>query len=318
MAKRSSDKVRRTMQEIVENDSPQHRPIKPVQTALEKTPAHESGNDNSQNRLTDHEIDVGETTDFEINDSGLGSPTKFSLRKPREVSLSQHSSTDSGEGIGKPFLPPHRPRTPLLYVMDDNQETAEVIRLRAMQTVIGRSRGDILIENDAHVSDRHAEIRRELKEGTFTWVLNDLRSTNGTYVKVLKQNLAEGDCLLLGQRYFRFSRVESNESERRSDRLPSCALVQFAVAAGEKRQIHLLNQSKPNLIGNGQAGPKATWKDEFLDQEHARIACDQNDQWCIEDLGSLNGTWIKTQSLPLLDGISFQLGGQRFTFCIDN
>ena len=319
MAKRPSDeKVRRTMEEIVGKD-PVHRPpvpAKPIETNHQNAPKVKRAAEKKEDprRRTDQEL-LGKTTDFEIEDSEP--VAKFSRRKPVALSLPEmdSSSTDSVDDSGKAatFFPTHRPKTPILYMMDDNQESAEAFRLRAMQTVIGRSRGDILIGNDAHVSERHAEIRRDLKGDQFSWILNDLKSTNGSYVQILKQNLVEGDCMLLGSRYFRFSQVDTDSiTDLRY------ALVQYAFASGEKRQIYMLDRKKENLVGNRQSCSQGKiWDDKFLDHEHAKIVCDHNNQWSIEDLGSVNGTWIKFHSLTLTDGISFQLGGQRFTFCTE-
>lgn len=298
--------------EEIDKDPVARKPVKPVETAHRNAPKVKDTNDKEDRwRKTDQEL--SKTADFEIDDSGPSA--EFSRRKPVALSLPEmdSSSTDSGSNSGRAqtFFPSHRPKTPILYMMDDNQESAEAFRLRGMQTVIGRSRGDILIGNDAHVSERHAEIRRELKGDKFSWLLNDLKSTNGSYVQILKQNLVEGDCLLLGSRYFRFSQVDSDSiTDLRY------ALVQYAFASGEERRIYMLDRKKANIIGNQQSSSEGkTWDDKFLDHEHARIVCDQNNQWSVEDLGSVNGTWIKFYSLELIDGISFQLGGQRFTFC---
>ena len=304
MTKRSSDEVRRTMEEIVEEAAARlpDSDIDPPEAS------GELDSEKSSLRVTSAGIDDAEASD------------SFSLRKPARASLPQHGSAPSkpgaSNGQAETFSPRYKPKTPILYLMDDNQETAEAIRLRGMQTLIGRSRGDILLSNDAHVSDRHAEIRRELKGDTFSWVLNDLKSTNGTYVQIQKQGLTEGDCLLFGGKYFRFSKADSELSGRSGSE--QYALVQFAYARGEQPSVFMLDRSKENVIGNKQSWSSGqTWKDEFLDAEHAKIVCGNGGRWTVEDLASVNGTWIKTQSLALIDGISFQLGGQRFIFSID-
>lgn len=311
-----SDKYRRTMEEIADEAVPQSADSDNDSPDADAKPCSEK----SAHRVTNMEIEEVEADDG------------FSLRKPDTVSsvavtspfiaetsplIAETSPLIAGasDKKAKTFSPHHKPKTPILYIMDDNQETAEAVRLRGVQTLIGRSRGDILLSNDAHVSDRHAEIRREIKEDTCTWILNDLKSTNGTYVQIHKRELNEGDCLLLGGKYFRFSKVDSALSNQTGPE--NYALVQFASARGEQQSVFMLNRSKENVVGNGQRWlNNQTWEDEFLEDDHAKIVCNTGKQWTIEDLASANGTWIKTDSIVLINGSSFQLGGQRFIFSI--
>lgn len=261
-------------------------------------------------------------TKQELNDS---SPEFSRKKSPRGIYLPELDSNDQvgqtakSEGQANIYRAEHRPLTPILYMMDDNQESAEAIRLRTRQTVIGRTRGDIKIPNDAHVSDRHVEIRREFANERYFWLLSDLKSTNGTYVQVQKQHLNEGDCLFLGGRYFCFSKFDEESDE--DDGLESVrfGLVQFAHRKRDQRLLYTLSRDKENIIGNQQfdAGGNE-WQDAFLDRQHARITCDNQHRWMIEDLGSRNGTWIRFKSLELEDGISFQVGGQRFVFCVES
>ena len=217
---------------------------------------------------------------------------------------------DSRATGSKTFYPKHRPPTPLLYIMDDNQETAQTIRVRANQIVIGRQRGDIKIPNDAHISDRHAEIRREKENGRYLWLLTDLRSTNGTYVRVAQQNIKEGDCFLLGARYFRFSKLDKRDE---NDEL-QFGLIQFANSKDEPRKIYLLRSGK-NIIGDSKVDAAGeVWDDSFLDDEHVNFERDEAGQWAVFDLASHNGVWVKVNSRELTHGLSFQLGGQRFIF----
>src|SRR6185436_13933058 len=78
--------------------------------------------------------------------------------------------------------------------------------IEGAKAVLGRSKDcDVQVE-DANVSRRHAELRRE---GT-TWWLVDLDSTNGTELngkRVQKARLSEGDTITLGARRERASRA---------------------------------------------------------------------------------------------------------------
>lgn len=75
--------------------------------------------------------------------------------------------------------------------------------LRAPETTLGRTSGDILLPEDPFVSSRHA---------AFQWtgtgcVLKDLGSTNGCYVRIRGRTaVADGDFILVGHHLFQFRR----------------------------------------------------------------------------------------------------------------
>ena len=311
-------------------DDPRHTVNEPDDDSLRrtipetrKTEADEESLLKRPNQIFDDQLDkqsgsLGNPASRKTMRDLLDTKTEFDRKRIAPVSLPDSESTsrttDERMEQAAVYRPAHRPATPILYMMDDNQVTGEAIRLRAAQTLIGRGRGDITVPNDAHVSERHVEIRRELVDGRYRWHLNDLKSTNGTYVRILKQDLAEGDCLLFGERYFRFSIFDPEPQTNDPTRY---ALVQFAQGKGETRRLFMLDPDKANLIGREQQDFEGNvWDDSFLDSEHAELTCSEG-FWKVEDLGSLNGTWVRTQAFELVDGISFQLGGQRFTFSLD-
>lgn len=68
------------------------------------------------------------------------------------------------------------------------------------ELVLGREEGDMLFPDDLNVSARHARITRDDKG----LVLEDLDSSNGTYVRVREPvTLQHGDHLFLGQQLLR-------------------------------------------------------------------------------------------------------------------
>ena len=87
------------------------------------------------------------------------------------------------------FRPKLRPPTAVLKILDDNQQTGELVRLRSDRTIIGRSEGEIRIPHDERISSSHAELVRTGDGKGWTWYLNDLESTNGTFVLVEKARL---------------------------------------------------------------------------------------------------------------------------------
>lgn len=81
-------------------------------------------------------------------------------------------------------------------------EEADAWLLQEPEIAIGRDRGDIVFPQDAFVSGSHARLRRS-KDGC---VLEDLGSSNGTYLKIPgRWELKDSDVLLLGQQIVRLS-----------------------------------------------------------------------------------------------------------------
>ena len=69
------------------------------------------------------------------------------------------------------------------------------------QLIIGRDGADVTIADDRFLSARHAEVA----EAGGRFVLRDLRSTNGTYVRIRGEvELRPGDCLMIGGQVFKF------------------------------------------------------------------------------------------------------------------
>jgi len=66
--------------------------------------------------------------------------------------------------------------------------------------LLGRTQGDVTFADDPQVSTRHAGVRREGRR----WLLEDLGSTNGTYLKIRGRcRLESGDILLCGSQLLR-------------------------------------------------------------------------------------------------------------------
>src|SRR5437016_5702646 len=118
----------------------------------------------------------------------------------RAVTLKE--STANGDTVT--YRPVHRPPMSILCVFHDGREDGEWVPLRKDKVVIGRSEGDIVIPHDAMMSGRHAEISREVIKGGFRWFLTDLKSRNGTFVRVADTPIQHGQEILLGSRRFRF------------------------------------------------------------------------------------------------------------------
>ncbi len=66
-------------------------------------------------------------------------------------------------------------------------------------TTIGRERGDVLFAEDGYVSGSHARLLS--RDGSTQ--LSDLRSSNGTFLRIRNRNIPNGSFLLMGQQLFR-------------------------------------------------------------------------------------------------------------------
>jgi len=72
----------------------------------------------------------------------------------------------------------------MLTVCDDGKLDGEVIRIRDQRFVIGLSEGDLKIPFDGRISARHVEITLQTVGGLHRWVVTDLQSTHGTFVRL--------------------------------------------------------------------------------------------------------------------------------------
>jgi pSer/pThr/pTyr-binding forkhead associated (FHA) protein len=214
----------------------------------------------------------------------------------------------------------------LLCILDDGKQDGELVRLRADRTTIGRSAGDVRIPHDVQMSSQHAEIVREALPTGWRWVLQDLGSTNGTFIRVgstVLHNLSE---LLLGQGRYRF---EAGMAP------PSGGPAADMSGATQMPQTAALKGLVPSLVEFTSAGvvqrfpltlpeywfgsdPRAAsivrHNDPFVDAQHARFFRDRSGQWHAANNGSINGLWLRIKAIPLDKSCHFRLGEQRFIF----
>ncbi len=108
----------------------------------------------------------------------------------------------------QPFRPVFRPPVAVLEICDDGRDEGEFIRIRVESLTIGRSSADLLIAHDSQISSTHARISRRLIQGAYQWFLTDLNSTNGTFIRVAKVTLTDGQLILLGSHRYLFRAVQ--------------------------------------------------------------------------------------------------------------
>ena len=122
---------------------------------------------------------------------------------PAAASLSAQPTPNEGPSATL-FRPTVRPPVAVLTVYDDGKLDGEVIRIRDQRFVIGRTEGDLKIPIDGRISSRHVEITLQTVGGLHRWVVTDLQSTHGMFVRVSRTVLADRAEFLVGNGRYRF------------------------------------------------------------------------------------------------------------------
>jgi pSer/pThr/pTyr-binding forkhead associated (FHA) protein len=195
------------------------------------------------------------------------------------------------------FRPVVRGPMALLHIVDDGREDGETIRVRGDRLVIGRSEGDVRIPHDISMSSAHAAIER-LPEGG--WLLADLGSATGTFVRVTTARLKHGSIILVGATRLRFDVIDMTEAW----------LVELPLhGLGRRYECHGPSSS----VGRAADGCQIVIDDPFVSPVHARVHRTQRG-WRIENVG-MNGLWVRLDAPVALSApAQFQCGEQRFVF----
>jgi pSer/pThr/pTyr-binding forkhead associated (FHA) protein len=230
------------------------------------------------------------------------------------------------------FRPQNRPPMAVLIALDDGSTDAgEAWRLRSHRCVIGRKTGDVIIPHDSGISGEHAVVTCELKNGAYVWHLSDLKSTNGTFLRVRKGALADGFQLMLGGKLYLFRARTDGTAATQPDENADAELMATRLVLRAKPKADFANALVEwTSAGEGQAFPiqgSTAWigsdakrcqiviaDDPFVSARHACIRVDSHGRWVINDADSLNGVWVRIDRVRLANSSEFQLGEQRFVF----
>jgi pSer/pThr/pTyr-binding forkhead associated (FHA) protein len=238
---------------------------------------------------------------------------------PAPAPLPQRDNAD-------PFRPTQRPPIALLTVLDDGKSEGEVVRLRSDRFIIGRSEGDLLIPHDRQISARHIEITRQRVGEKYRWVLTDLQSSNGLFIRVSRTILSDRTELLVGRGRYRFEAAKNSLPET-VDNLPpdvpqgTHPLGNEAAAPPQPALVELSGSKvlsrlplvKPEYwIGSDPACAICRPDDPFFEPRHVRLYQDANGVWHAQNNKTANGLWLKVPQITVADSCSSQIGEQRF------
>jgi pSer/pThr/pTyr-binding forkhead associated (FHA) protein len=236
-------------------------------------------------------------------------------RKPTEKETVEDADTLD-------FRPVRRPSMAMLCLLDDGRQEGEWVRLRRDVTVIGRSEGEIVIPHETEMSGRHLAITRQTDKDRYRWFLNDLDTRNGSFARVSKSILRQGQEMLLGGKRYRFNAANvaaakapeagpqatrAFQSVQATDLIPS--LVEITPQGDGQRMF--LNQQE-NWIGRDASLCSVVLANDMLvSPRHAKIYRDAKGVWYVENAGSRNGTWLRFKKIPVETFSQFQVGEQR-------
>jgi pSer/pThr/pTyr-binding forkhead associated (FHA) protein len=242
--------------------------------------------------------------------------------KPGSIPVAAPAPVEPEVRRERPLL---RPPMALLCILDDGSVEGEWVRLRAERTVLGRAESDVRIPHDAMISGQHAEIRRQKHGQGYQWVLVDLQSTNGTFIRVSSTVLRPGAEIIIGRGRYRFeagvgAAATTTDSPPHETRAWAGAPLQTLVPSmvemtpGGPGQRLALTRQEYWIGRDASACLLARPDDVLVNPRHARLYRDVKGQWFVENNKSVNGLWLRVEQIPLETACQIRLGEQRFLF----
>jgi len=226
-----------------------------------------------------------------------------------------------GSPIPQPAPAPGEPIASLTAILKDGSD-GRVFPIYSEQADIGRTEGDVVLSDDPYLSPRHARLRRR-GEG---WLLRDLDSANGIYVRIREPvDLVDGDMILLGQQVLRFELLDDGELPIGpatqhgvlmfgTPEVPRMARLTQYTTEGVGRDVHYVYRDE-TVLGR-ENGDIVFTDDPFLSRRHAAITADRmSRRFVLRDLGSSNGTAVRFHGERVLaPGDQFRVGRHLFRF----
>jgi hypothetical protein len=226
-----------------------------------------------------------------------------------------------------PYRAMARPPVAVLTVYDDGKMDGEVIRVRDTHFTIGRTEGDLRIPIDGLISSRHLEITCQQIGGMYRWVITDLQSTNGLFVRVSKTPLADKAEFLVGNGRYRFDALHVDAGATADIATGGSSTGQTRGWGDGTSQVRppALTELVGPEIGNRTLLTKSEYwigsdlscaicrsDDPFCEPWHARVHRGSKGNWHVEHNKTQNGLWLRMPQITVDSLVQFQIGEQRF------
>jgi pSer/pThr/pTyr-binding forkhead associated (FHA) protein len=257
--------------------------------------------------------------------------TGLKRRVPPDSPLAvNHPAAASSAGKGPSvalFRPTIRPPVAMLTVCDDGKLDGEVIRIRDSRFVIGRTEGDLKIPIDGRISSRHVEITLQTIGGIHRWVVTDLQSTHGTFLRISRTVLADRAEFLVGNGRYRFESPQaladatagqlvdpavSGETQGWDGRPSPFRPPAVTELVGNEIGNRILLVRPEYWIGSDPACPISRPDDAFCEPRHVRLFRAPSGSWYAEHNRTQNGLWLRRSQIVVDSVVRFQIGEQRF------
>jgi hypothetical protein len=227
-----------------------------------------------------------------------------------------------------PYRPTVRPPVAVLTVFDDGKTDGELIRIRDHRFIIGRAEGDLCVPLDGRISARHVEITHQMVGGLHRWVITDLQSTHGMYVRISRTALADKAEFLVGNGRYRFDSPQSDAGPT-VDHVPNeggfsethgwnegastfrpPAVTELIGSEIGNRMLLIKNEY---WIGSDSSCPICRSDDPFCEPRHVRLyRGGSRGGWHAEHPKTQNGLWLRMPQITVDSTAQFQIGEQRF------
>lgn len=226
------------------------------------------------------------------------------------------------------FAPQRRPAYPKLTIIDDHSDdnSGEVIRIRHEALTIGRTEGDLVFPAESLMSSLHAKVSlQRVRSDRLTWVLEDMNSRNGVFLRLPEFEVAPGNEFVVGATKLRMH-GESNLGRVTSapltayeafladpktlKRTYALELCSYSIT-GVARDIPIDSQGVK--LGRCVPGTGLIEGDPFIEAHHATVRRSSAGGWKVTDQKSHNGLWLRVHRVVLAQPAMFLVGEQRFT-----
>ena len=228
------------------------------------------------------------------------------------------------------FAPRRRPWYPQLSILDDHStEAGEIVRLRKDSFTLGRAACDLSFPAEGLMSGTHARISlQEIAANHWEWVLEDMSSRNGVFLRQVEFPLLPGNEFLLGGTKVMVHgdcqlNRKSNEPipfwsafEADLERIRSKPELEICSYLFSQESHTVQLKGRRLQLGRHAEGATAFAVDPFVEPVHATVQKTESHSWKIIDQKSLNGIWVRVRRAVLSQTTSFILGEQRFRFTL--